>query len=196
MSKKLKDFPRYEENPTASKHKIIGLDILPASEAQKRIVLDGGVIMEEYMEKGYTIKVYDTLQFVKLFPDAQKDLIKLSSSGIALFTFILINLKQMQEQIILLPEHFAEWYNGLPDYEETNARMVFYRGVINLLENKFVFLKVGEGSYFINVNKFFNGDRRKIDWVGEIAHKLKEGGHVARKEVAYLKDYKSGKKND
>lgn len=193
MSKKLKDFPRYEENPTASKHKIIGLDILPESYAQKNIVLDGGVIVEEFIEKGYSVRVYDTLQFVKLFPDAQKDLIKLSSSGIALFTFILINLKQMQEQIILMPEYFAEWYNELPGYEDANARMVFYRGVINLLENKFIFLKVGEGSYFINVNKFFNGDRRKISWVDEISDKLKDGVQVSRREVAYLKDYKEKK---
>lgn len=188
--KNFKDFARYEDNPTSGIHLVEDIDILPVEEQLKVKALDDDVVMDEYYEKGVRIRVYDRKTFVKIFDGAKNELVNLSSSGIAMFSFIISNLKKQQDQIAIIPELFGKWYNSLAGYEKADFKMVCYRGVINLLENKFIFLKVGEGSYFINVNKFFNGRREKLPWLAEIDKRLEKGEHIPRKAVSYIHNYK------
>lgn len=185
---KLRQFSRYEVNPSSGKHMIKDLDIKPEEQNITKIVVnanDPDIVMHEFQDKGHRIRVYDLRIFVKLYEDAQRELVLLNSSGIAVFSYIVSSLKEMQEQIVIVPEMFGEWYMKLEGCENANTRMICYRGVIDLLRHEFIYMKVGEGSYFINVNKFFNGDRKKISWVNEISQRLKDGEFVKRKEVVY-----------
>lgn len=188
--KNLKLFPRYEENPSSGRHKIVGLSIgTRPVPIDKQIVRDDELV-EEFTENGWRVRVWDSKQFVKLFPDGQADLVKLGSSGIAVFCYILLHLKKLQDQVTILPLAFGEWYRCLEGCSESNTKMICYRGIIDLLNNEFLYLKVGEGSYFININKFFNGDVRKVAWVAEIDDKLKNNVPVSKKAVEYDPEYK------
>ena len=46
-------------------------------------------------------------------------------------------------------------------YTGYKTRANIYNGIINLLENGMLFRKTGSGSYYININIFFNGNRIK-----------------------------------
>lgn len=189
-NKSLRDFVRFAENPTSAKHKIQGLHIGSRYRETNVVQVDGDEVVGGYEESRWKPSVNDTLQFVKLFSEAQAQLVSLTSSGVAVFCYVLMNLKKEHDEITIIPAEFGKWYNSLEGCEEANYRMVHYRGVLNLLDHEFLFLKVGEGHYFINVNKFFNGNRCAIGWVDEINERLKKGEEVRKREVEFDENYK------
>lgn len=187
----LKGFPRYDDNPSSERHKVEGLFIGTYNDSKKGYVVnDGDDVVEDVIVDGWRVRVFDRFQFVKLFPDAQLDLVKLSSPGIAVFSYVVLNLKKQQDQIVINSTLFGEWYRKLEGCEKANVKMICYRGILDLLKHKLIFMKTGEGSFFINVNKFFNGTRVKIPWVAEINEKLENGESVPKKAVEFNPDYK------
>lgn len=193
--KSLRDFERFKDNPTSGRHKIDGLIIGSQHENKQGYIRvdEDSELVEDIIIEGWNVRVFDRFQFVKLFPDAQNELVKLSSAGIAVFSYIMVHLKKQQDQILINATLFGEWYKKIDGCSDANCKMICYRGIIDLLNHRFIFMKVGEGSYFINVNKFFNGKRLKIDWVDEINIKLKNGENVPKKAVAYDENYKKSK---
>jgi len=194
--KKLKDFGRYEENPSSGRHKIQDLAIRDKPENVKNIVVTKeqvDEIIDQYESVAWSVKVKDGKNYVKLFDGAQKDLVQLGAAGIAMFCYIMQNLRKLQDQIIINPTLFGEWYRGIEGGEKADIKMVCYRGIIDLLRNEFIYLKTGEGSYFININKFFNGDRTKLPWVAEINERLRNRLPIAKGAVDYNENYKPSK---
>jgi hypothetical protein len=192
--KKLSEFERYSENPSSGRHKIQDLIIGAGRWDVDIVVKEDDVVVDESEGVKWRISVYDKKNFVKLFPEAQADLVKLSSSGISVLTYVFVNLKKEQEQIVINHELFGEWYKTIEGCSDANVKMICYRGIIDLLRHEFLYLKTGEGSFFVNINKFFNGDRTKVEWVDDIKKKIKNKEHVLKSAVKYIPDYKPEKK--
>lgn len=169
----LSKFPRYDYNPSSIQHGIIGLEVGGRTDKTRvNVVNEDAELINEHWEDGFRLKVYDKKKFVKLYEYAYPDLVKLSSSGVAVFTYILTNLREMQEWISIRHDIFGEWYKKLEGCDKSNAKMICYRGIIDLLKHKLIYIKTGDNAYYININKFFNGKVNKIGWVKEIDKEL------------------------
>jgi hypothetical protein len=81
----------------------------------------------------------------------------LSIPALKVFCFILLNLERNQEEISIDTKENMEEIGY-------TTRTPIYTGIIELLEKEFIFRKTGSYPvYFINRNKFYNGDRRDSD---------------------------------
>lgn len=192
----LSKFPRYDYNPSSIKHGIIGLQVGGNIKTTDSEVLgDGGEVLDRYKKNAFKFVVNDTKKFVKLYEHSYRDLVKLSSSGVAVFVYILINLREQQDWMTIRNDVFGEWYKTLEGCADSNTKMICYRGVIDLLINKFIFIKTGDNSFYININKYFNGKVGRIGWVGKIEEEMnnfKEPEKVKNKfnkELAWIKDF-------
>jgi len=181
--KGLKGFPSFEKNPTSEPQQIKELAIGYVDEWMKVMEIQNDVLVGENMERGKQVSVIDRLSFIKLFPDAQTDIMRLSSSGISVLSYIFNNLPKLKDEVVIEPKAFDVFYQKV--FQGKDSRMVCYRGIVNLLQFKFIYRKIGESVYFIDVNKFYNGNRTKIEWVATIQNKLKSKEFVSPKEVAF-----------
>lgn len=169
----LNSFPRYAYNPSSIPHGIIGLEVGGQHRKEKvQIKSEDAELVDEHYADGFRITVYDKKKFVKMYENIYPDLVKLSSSGIAVFTYIIKNLREMQEWMTIRQDVFGEWYNKLEGCEGANTKMVCYRGIIDLLKHEIIYIKTGDNAYYININKIFNGKVSQIGWVKEIDKEL------------------------
>lgn len=169
----LSSFPRYDYNPSSIQHGIIGLEVGgKTTEEKNNVIGDAGEVVEQYTDNGFRLTVYDRKNFVKIYEYMYPDLVKLSSQGVAVFSYIISNLREMQGHMTIRQELFGEWYKKLEGCENANAKMICYRGIIDLLTHKIIYIKTGDNSYYININKFFNGKVNNIGWVKEIDKEL------------------------
>lgn len=167
-------FPRYNYNPSSIQHGIIGLEVGGATTKRDIYVKDEHAeVVGEYEEDGFRITVYDRKSFVKMYEYMFPDLVKLSSAGVAVFTYIMSHLREMQEWMTIRQDSFGEWYKRLDGCSDANTRMICYRGIINLLSHEVIYIKTGDNAYYININKIFKGKTKNIGWVKEIDNELK-----------------------
>ena len=152
--KKINDFIKYSENPS----KVLKEDIKEVSITKKGEVFemsnsDGEVRAFHSLDK---IKrgVVDNRKYIKLFIE-DIDLVKdLSTSGLKVFCYIMKNIGIKKDNLVIVLEDCME-YTGY------TSRVNVYNGIANLLEKGIIYRKEGSSSYFINVNVFYNGNRRK-----------------------------------
>lgn len=181
----VKDYESYSVNPSSSKNRIQGLSIGAQLERQRITDILTDEVISDKITKGDKVLVKDKATFIKLFGEAQIDIVKLNSSGIAVLSYIFSCLGKCMDDVHIDNEEFGSFYNSIEGFEGKDSKMVCYRGILNLLLHKLIYRRVGEGHYFINVNKFFNGDRTKVDWVTEINKRLDAGENVKQSEVKY-----------
>lgn len=191
----LNSFPRYNYNPSSIPHGIIGLEVGGQHRKERvQIKSEDAELIDEHYADGFKITVYDKKRFVKLYENIYPDLVKLTSAGIAVFTYIIRNLREMQEWMTIRNDVFGEWYKNLEGCEKSNTKMICYRGIIDLLNNDIIYIKTGDNAYYININKIFNGKVNQIGWVKEIDKELsKVDGQYNRasynKKLGWIKGY-------
>ena len=98
-------------------------------------------------------KLADQEVHIRIFPNAYDDLRKLNSMAIGILGYI---FKEVVTDYVRLnvPELMSEF--------SCNSRNTIYRGIMDLLDNKFIVRKVGSDMYFINPAKIYKGSR--ADW--------------------------------
>jgi len=96
----------------------------------------------------------DNREYRKVYVNGLNSISELSSSGLRVWCYILARLSPKKNEITIN-------MSDALDYTGYKGKMNIYNGIINLLENGLLFRKNGSGSYYININIFFNGNRIK-----------------------------------
>jgi hypothetical protein len=96
----------------------------------------------------------DNREYRKVYVNGLNSISELSSSGLRVWCYILARLSPKKNEITIN-------MSDALDYTGYKGKMNIYNGIINLLENGLLFRKTGSGSYYININIFFNGNRIK-----------------------------------
>ncbi len=113
--------------------------------------------------------VIDTAHFVKLFRESILDIPKLSIPAYRLVHYIMFNLGKDQDFVTINVNDFLDMFGynkpekvqGLPTPQRNTVH--YYRAVAELLKKEYICKKSGRPqSFFINMNKIFNGDRTKL----------------------------------
>lgn len=98
----------------------------------------------------------DRASYTKLFKGGKLKLAELSSSGIKVLCYIMLNASPNQEDMCLHPQQVAS------EMGYRDQRSV-YEGLVNLLNMGLLGRKTGyQSCFWINPNLFFNGDRIKL----------------------------------
>ena len=153
MNKKLNDFESYSENPS----KILEEDIKTLHYISKGKVVyfvDENGEQKQYQELGEEVnKTIDTREYRKVFVEDLQNLKDLSTAGLKVLCYILKNLGVKRDEVnIDIIECMA--FTGY------KSKVNIYIGIVELLDKKLIFRKVGSGNYFINVNSYYNGNRQ------------------------------------
>jgi hypothetical protein len=109
--------------------------------------------------------VIDTLTFVKLYADGIRSANSLSIPAYRLLNYIMLNLKPNIDWITIDIDDFLDSCGYASSVNKNNQRnkLHYYRAVSELLRNEYLCKRAAQAhSFFINVNRFFNGDRRKL----------------------------------
>jgi hypothetical protein len=77
---------------------------------------------------------------------------ELSTAGLKVLCYVLKNIGAKKDDIAIHLQDCLE-FTGY------KSKVNVYNGIIELLDKKLLFRKVGSGNYFINVNSFYNGKR-------------------------------------
>lgn len=149
--KTIKDFPSYEENPckpTGFKLVVAGGKRVKVSDEDSGAVITGKTLAA-------TIPI-DTKEYRKIYIEALDYIKLLSIPGLKLFCYILVVVKAKKDFVTLEREKIME-YCGY------KAKSSYYDAILDLLEHKIIFRRVGaENLFFINVNFIFNGNREEL----------------------------------
>jgi hypothetical protein len=156
-----KEHKRYKLNPSVAM--MTGIVVKEFSEAETKVrksYIDPEtgeeVVLERKINSEYKRNIKDTAQFRKLFVDI--DLNGLSSTGAKLLDYVVKNLVAGKDEIPL-PVSTCMIHCGWG----INSRAAYYAALDNLLGIELLYLKEGSSySYYVNVNKLFNGKREKL----------------------------------
>lgn len=121
------------------------------------------------------VEVDDGL-FVKLFTKDLQNFFDLSSAALKTFGFI---LKTVQDEAINRDKVYIDYNDSETLKAFKLSERVFFYGVKELIEKKFIAKSLNPNFYFINPSLFFNGDRCKF--VKE--YRIKQGGATLDEQV-------------
>lgn len=149
---KLTDFPSYEKNPS----------ILLERDIKKRNYIEQGEVKifvnpqgeEELYQSLGKDKYYttDAREYRKIYVEQLGCIKELSNPALKVLCYILKELKPRVDEIAILIDDCMK-FTG---YE---SKVNIYKGLVELLNRKLIYRKVGTGTYFIDINSFYNGNR-------------------------------------
>jgi hypothetical protein len=136
------------------------------------IDINTGESTQNEMLTSSRVNFKDRLEYVKLFRNSFDELMEMNTMGMKVLLYILKYLPKDTESITLN-------LDSVKDFAGYKNKKNVLDGIIELLDKGYISRKTGgDGSYWINPNKFFNGDRTKIldsvDRVDELSY-LKKG---------------------
>lgn len=152
---KIKDFEVYKDNPIEKDGIVLRRYVKKDSGDGYVPMINGDSGEVEYFKSiGNGIeRKHDSLMYRKVYYNCLPDVMLLSSGGLRVWCYILSVLKAGRDSVEIDMDECRE-YTGY------SSKIMIYNGIIDLLNHKFIFRKVGSGAiYFINVNYFFNGNR-------------------------------------
>lgn len=168
--KNLNDYPASEVNPSLEK-KLHGINIgevkLEGLVQQLVDEADGSVLKQYTLLDNGSRRVLDKLEFIKLYVDSWDYLPVLSNAGLRLLVHIFKIVKMNRDSFSLSIEDACKACG----YKNVAS---LYLAIIDLLENKFIFKKVGRHEYFLNVNMIFNGKRTALEPLRKLQGRLDE----------------------
>ena len=150
--RKISDFETYVDNPSKPLEGDLKHVHHFTKGAIRKLVNEYG---EEklFSELGDEVnKVVDSREYRKIFVSELVTLKDLNSSGIKVLCYILKHLRIKKDDITISISECME-FTGY------KSKVNVYNGLAELLEKQIIFRKVGIGSYYINVNTFYNGSR-------------------------------------
>ncbi|PRY38405.1 hypothetical protein CLV58_109132 [Spirosoma oryzae] len=122
----------------------------------------GEVIKGSIYGKTKTI-AHDSTPYIKLFQPEMMKFGDLGVPGLKLLCYIMYRLKPRQDFIQMDIEDFLRTagYSTIPNKRGQVNRIPYYTAVVELLNKNYIAKKTGgDTHFFINGNRFFNGDRR------------------------------------
>lgn len=148
---KKSDFPKYEESPFEAK----GLTVIRRdTSATKQLVHETGEVIT-LSEVDDELKVLDPLPYIKFYAEGAKLLPFLGKRGMCVLCYVLSSLKPGRRDIDM---HYVDVIEEYPSLKGDG----YYKGVAELMQYGFIAMKKGRGhKFWINMNMFFNGDRRR-----------------------------------
>jgi len=149
------DFEQYAINPSSVYEEDIK-SITYIKKGDVRSLHDmstGEEVMIQNLDNVSSFSV-DNREYRKVYVNGLNSISELSSSGLRVWCYILARLSPKKNEITIN-------MSDALDYTGYKGKMNIYNGIINLLENGLLFRKIGSGSYYININIFFNGNRIK-----------------------------------
>lgn len=153
--KGLTNFPSYTDNP----FNIEGLVTRRVTDKHDKQVMyneESGEYMEVTRLGSSQEFLYDPISYNKVYRESLPTIKDFSSPALKVWCYVLTILKPNKD-IVLLNMEECKKYTGY------SAAVNVYKGIVELLEKNFLARSTGgSGTYFINSNLFFNGDRRKI----------------------------------
>jgi hypothetical protein len=152
--KSIRDFPVYEKSP----FKVKGIEEKWRNQSAKPFeVFDTGTGELYSLQKPKSAKVeVDTLEYRKVFTDFIPKIADLSSSGLRVLCYLLMELKPKKDLVFLQ-------YNSCKSFCGYTSLVAVYNGVAELLDKNFIARCVGgDSTYFVNPNAIFNGNRLRI----------------------------------
>jgi hypothetical protein len=150
--KKINDFESYYTNPSKVLDKDLKkLHFVKKGEVNEFITKDGE--LTKWQKIGDEIvNVIDSKEYRKLYVDELDTIKDLSTSGLKVLCYVLKNIGVKKDDITIVLSDCLE-FTGY------KSKVNVYNGIIELLNKKILYRKVGSSNYFINVNTFYNGKR-------------------------------------
>jgi hypothetical protein len=150
--KKINDFESYLNNPSKILDKDLKkLHFVKKGEVNEFVSADGELV--KYQKLGdEVVSVIDAKEYRKLYVEELTIIKELSTAGLKVLCYILKNIGAKKDDIAIHLQDCLE-FTGY------KSKVNVYNGIIELLDKKLLFRKVGSGNYFINVNSFYNGKR-------------------------------------
>jgi hypothetical protein len=153
--KGVSDFPTFENNP----FHVIGLEtksIKEDPEGKTMVDESTGEYLKVINLGKNELKVFDNVKYTKLYDESISILKDFSSPTLKVWCYILTQLKPTKDEVVFNMQDCIK-FTGY------TASINVYKGITELLEKNYIARSIGKGgTYFINPNLFFNGDRRKI----------------------------------
>jgi hypothetical protein len=153
--KTIKDYETYSINPSVvfvEDTKVI--NYIKKGELKQFYNIETGEEVN-YQEMGvHDNRTVDSREYRKVYVDGLPSISLLSSAGLKVWCYVLARIIARKDEVGINMEDCME-YTGY----KTRANV--YSGIVNLLENKLLFRKIGSGIFYININVFFNGNRIK-----------------------------------
>lgn len=153
--KTIKDYETYSINPSvvlAEDTKVI--NYIKKGELKQFYNIETGEEVN-YQEMGvHDNRNIDSREYRKVYVDGLPSIALLSSSGLKVWCYVLARIIARKDEVGINMEDCME-YTGY------KTRTNVYSGIVNLLEHKLLFRKIGSGVFYININLFFNGNRIK-----------------------------------
>lgn len=147
-----RSFPTYEKNPFMADLK---LSIRPKrlTVARGSSLIDSSTGEIQGTTEVQQVVPVDETQFIKLYTANIGVFFDLSKSGLKVFCALMLAVqKKAGSDLVYLD------LASLPE-EVAISKQTFYRGLTELIENKFVAKHPSPNWFFVNPNLFFNGDR-------------------------------------
>ena len=104
----------------------------------------------------YTRHFVDKEQHIKIYTKGIASAMDLSRNATKTFALV---LKATQQQAIGRDMIFLHFMDAIEDPDQPMSKASFYKGLAELIENKFLAPATASNAYFINPAFFFNGDR-------------------------------------
>lgn len=148
---KLADFEVYKENPSKPEG-IVSRNIIEQDGARAFVDKETGEEKLYFSAGTHKIVEHDGAVYIKVYHPTFSIIKDFNSSEIKVWCFISTILKPKKDEITLN-------ISDCKDYTGYSSDVNIYKGILGLLEKKFIYRKTGSGNYFIDVNMFFNGRR-------------------------------------
>ncbi|PRY29779.1 hypothetical protein CLV58_12541 [Spirosoma oryzae] len=164
--KRLQDFEATDENPFPPE----GVEHRTSyKKGTTREVIDGvGEVMQlTGLAQTVSYRV-DTLPFVKVYMGSLRQTSELSVPATNLYWYVLGMLQPGRDRVTLDIGEFLDFARYTPpvatdDGPGRRSTVHYYRAIAELLDRQYLARCLGaEHTFFINTNRFFNGDRTKL----------------------------------
>lgn len=162
--KRLQDFDLHDSNPFEA----VGVETRTRyKHGEQREVFDtddGSVKRLSELDQTLTYKV-DTAPFVKVFTSSLSENKFLSIPGTRLYWYVLEQLRPGKDQVLIDIHGFLDSSGYAKPESETKQRSTvhYYRAITELLDKRYLSRRAGAPqTFYVNLNKFFNGDRTKL----------------------------------
>lgn len=132
---------------------------------------------EDETKKGWYLK--DNHNFVKFFRESSDDVRKLNTASVKVLMYAFDTMVR-DSDVIVLEYKQAEIYYTAMGLDIDCSEDTFRRGILGLIEAGLIYRKTGgDNRYFVNVNKFFVGERTKLQLFKDVTEKMnsKDKGH-------------------
>lgn len=143
----------YDDNP--SRKKLEGVEVkklYKPGDVVRLVDDDASEVLLQHLGKKQVMKV-DTKPFKKVFADAFPMIKDLSIPALRVFIYIMHTLEAKSDWVAFSYAECMEFCNY-------GSRNNVYKGLLELLNKSLIYRRAGEeSSYFINVNRFYNGRR-------------------------------------